>query len=273
MNFYTLLTEAVADLAEHGYDSEERVAGWVDRLRQAASEAMLPESLVEENLRDTLGAVYRRLIDEGGALKHNPGVSRFTLERVKPAARAELDRRIMASANLIKLNREQAIETTLRRFQGWATSIPVGGSADPKRQETKKEVRKALASLPFRERRVAIDQGHKLASAINHVVAVGSGAIAGIWHSHWREANYNYRPDHKERDGKIYLLKDSWAKRKGFVKPGKAGYLEDITQAGEEPFCRCYVQYISSMQDLPPDMLTVAGKEALARAVELAKAA
>ena len=36
----------------------------------------------------------------------------------------------MASAKLIKLNRDAAIERTLQRFSGWSTSIPVGGTAE-----------------------------------------------------------------------------------------------------------------------------------------------
>ena len=272
-NFYELLTEAVNDLAAHGYDSEERVAEWVSRLRRAAEESLISEAVAEERLRTSLGAIYRRLVDEEGVLKTMPGVSRFTLQKIKPQLRAELDRRLMASANLIKLNRDEAIETTLRRFQGWATSIPVGGTADPQRTKTKKDVRKALANMPFIERRVAIDQGHKLAAAINRSVAAGSGAIAAEWHSHWRQAGYHYREDHKERDGAVYLIRDSWAHQRGYVKPGPAGYLDDVTQPGEEVFCRCWATYLFALKRLPDEMLTNAGREAMARAAEMAKAA
>ncbi len=73
--------------------------------------------------------------------------------------------------------------------------------------------------MDFISRRVAIDQGHKLASNVKYLLAVQSGAIALRWHSNWRRPGYKYRQDHKERDEKIYLLRDSWALEQGLIKP------------------------------------------------------
>lgn len=263
--FYETVNEAIRDMSIHGYDSAERVAYWTERLRKAAASYAKTSEQMGQMLRDALEAVYRRLVDNGGVLKAAPGVARFTIERVRPALRAELDRRILASASLIKLNREEAMEKTLRRFQGWATSIPVGGSAEPEKKKAVEGVRKAMSGLPFVERRVLIDQGHKLTSAVNTTVAVGGGAVAAIWHSNYRQSGYDYRPDHKERDDHVYLVRGSWAQEKGLVKPGAVGYTDDITQPAEEPFCRCRFQYIFSLRNLPDDMLTVKGRNDLAR--------
>ena len=126
------------------------------------------------------------------------------------------------------------------------------------------EIKRGIAGLPFIERRVIIDQGHKLASSINAVVAEEGGAIAGIWHSHYRQPNYNYREDHKERDDLVYLMRSSWARDEGLVKAGPAGYADDITQPGEEINCRCFWEYIYNLRDLPSDMLTAKGESALA---------
>ena len=141
--------------------------------------------------------------------------------------------------------------------------MPAGGSRVTDRRETKYDVTKSLKQLPFEERRVIIDQGHKLTSSINDVIAKDGGAIAMRWHSHWREINYDYRKDHKARDEKVYLIRGSWAHEKGFVKPGPAGYLDEITQPAEEPFCRCYGSYIYSVRKLPEDMVTAKGREAM----------
>lgn len=237
-SFQEVLSAAITDLIENGFDSAERVERWTRLLREAAERSLIrPESL-EQQLRDGLAAVYRKMVDRDGILQFNPGVERFTLERIKPALRTELDRRIMASANLIKLNRAQAIDKTLQRFQGWATSIPAGGTDVAKRRETKENVRKSLAQLPFEERRVLIDQGHKLTSAINDIVATSGGAIAGEWRSHWRQPGYNYREDHKDRDRRYFLIRDSWAHAAGLVKPAKGvGFTDDVTKPGEEVFC------------------------------------
>jgi hypothetical protein len=262
-DYFTVLTAAIKDFAEHGYDNVERVRFWTERLRRAAEAGSTAPPIMERMLREQLISVYKALLEKGGVDKYHGSIDRFTLQRIAPQLRAELDRRIVASAQLIKLNREQAIESTLRRFQGWATSIPNGGSDAIRKAKQKAEVRKPLASLPFAERRVLIDQGHKLTAAINDIIAQDGGAIAAIWHSNWRQRNYDYRKDHKARDGKIYLIRNSWAQNKGLVKPGKAGYLDEITQPGEEVFCRCHLSYIYAVGELPSDMLTKKGADAL----------
>lgn len=262
-SFYEVLTAAVDDLAEHGFDSLERLERWTAELRLAAGAVTANPAELERMLREGLASVYKRLVDKGGIARMHPGVGRFTLEQVKPKLRAELDRRIMSSASLIRLNREQAIDKTIQRFQGWATSIPIGGSAEPEKVKTKKNVRKSLAQLPFEERRVLIDQGHKLTASLSNILATDGGAIAAKWRSHWRQAGYNYRKDHKERDEKVYALRESWAMNRGLMKKGPNPYYDDITQVAVEPFCRCYVVWIYALRDLPKDMLTVKGSSAL----------
>jgi hypothetical protein len=262
-SFYETITAAVADIVEHGYDSSDRVAFWMEQLREAARRDMISEARMAELLQGTLSGIYRRLVENGLILKRHPGVGRFTLERVKPQLRLELDRRVLASANLIKLNRAASIEKTLQRFSGWATSVPKGGTEAAQRQKVKDQIRKPLASLPFEERRVLTDQGHKFVAALSETLAVGGNAIAAIWHSHWRQPGYDFRPDHKERDGQVYLIRDSWAQQRGLVKPGPAGYVDQSTHPGEEVFCRCNHTYVYNLSSLPEDMLTAKGKAEL----------
>lgn len=266
-SYYDVVREAVADLAEHGYDDAQRVERWTERLRAAARSSMRPLPAMDKLLRDTLTAVYTRLVSRSPMIdRYHVGVDRFTIERLRPRLRAELDRRIMASASLIKLNRDEAVEQTLRRFQGWATSIPAGGSQAVDKAKATRDVRKSLRGLPFRERRVLIDQGHKLTSSISDIIAHDGGAIAGEWRSKWRQANYNYRKDHKERDGQFYTVRGNWALEKGLMRPGLAGYTDDVTSPGEEVFCGCWYRYVYNLSSLPEEMLTRKGREALAEA-------
>jgi hypothetical protein len=207
---------------------------------------------------------FKRAISYTAINKHHPGVSRLTLSHITPRLRPELTRRIVASAQLIELNQKEAIEKTLQRFSGWATSIPAGGSRSVEKGEVKTEIAKSFRQIDYAERRVLIDQGHKLMSSIDAVVAQQTDAIAGIWRSHWRQPGYDYRPDHKERDKQVYAIRGSWAMEKGLMNKG-AGYLDDMTQAAEEPFCRCYVVYVQNLRDLPAEMLTAKGRDELKR--------
>ena len=271
--FYETVAAAVKDLAEHGFDSIERVNRWVEAIRAAALRSLIPESQLDAALRATLEGVYRREITNGGILRMHPGIGRFTLQQVAPRLHSELERRTAASRDLIVLNRQAAMARTERRFRAWASSVPADGSDAVSKREETADVVKALRSLPFEERRVAIDQGHKMLSSLSATIANGGGALAAVWHSHWRQLNYDYRPDHKERDLKVYLIRDSWAHQQGLVKPGDIGLLDEITQAGEEVYCRCYVTYLYALRALPPEMLTEKGREALAEARKMMEAA
>lgn len=290
LSFYETVTAAVNDIAENGYDPQ-RVDQWLVLIAAAAERDMTPRDVMERTLKNSLTAIYARYVDKGAMLTQGrgatgrsfdnalfsqaqeksasgagginmakaAGVGRFTIENVKPALRAELDRRIMASAQLIRMNRAEAIQKTLHRFSGWSTSIPQGGSDAVDKNEVKKDITKSLKRLPFEERRVLIDQGHKFTAALSETLATDNGAIAVEWHSHWRQANYNYRKDHKERDRKVYTIRNNWAIQRGLMKVGDAGYYDEVTGFGEEVFCRCYGTWIYALRDLPADMLTNKG--------------
>lgn len=261
-SFYQVVTEAVRYFEEHGFESADVLQMWVDRIRRSAADTLTPERVLNAELNRTLTGIYKRLIDDGQILSAHKSIERFTIERLKPKLRAELDRRLMVSRSLIKLNREQAVEKAVQRMAGWASSIPAGGSRAIEVKETKDHIRKALTSLPFEERRCVIDQSHKFVASLNEIIAVDGGAIAMRWHIR-HSAGYHNRIDHKEREGNIYLLRTSWAKEKGYVKPGPSGYYDDITKVGEEVFCSCWAEFFYHLRQLPEDMLTVTGQKAL----------
>jgi len=258
-DFLAILAQAIRDLIQNGYVSQDRMAEWVLKIALAADKALPTQLSLEKQLTKALQAVYRRSVGPA-ALKHHPGVSRFTLSIIEPSLRPELDRRILAAAELIKINRKQAIEKTLQRFSGWATSIPAGGSKVVDIAEVKENIKKSLVQTNYEVRRLNIDQGHKLISAINNQIANQSGAIAMKWRSHWRQAGYDYREDHKERDGKVYAIRGSWAMQQGLINKGE-GYTDEMSTPGEEVFCRCFAVYYTSPSELPPEMVTEKGRK------------
>lgn len=261
--FFSDLTEAVNHFRQYGFTSQTELDDWIARIRRSALLQLKTPAETEAMLKRALVAKYEALVVKNGVLRNMPEVGRVRLDRVKPKLRAELDRRIMVSANLIKLNRQKAIDTTLQRFQGWATSIQPGGSRAVDKAETKDDIRKSLGAMDFIERRVVIDQTHKLAATINDIVAVDNGALAVEWHSPWRRPGYDFRKDHKERDLRVYAIRGNWALEQGKMKVGEAGYYDQITHVGEEVFCSCTARFIFALSKLPPDMLTKAGMYAL----------
>lgn len=265
-SFNDVLNAAVADMIECGFDSQKRLDAWLQRLEVAARESLVPLATLQAQMKTALTRKYLHLMNGSKLLRVHHGISPYTLAAVKPKLRGELDRRILASANLIRLNRQQAITDTLKRFEGWSTSIPIGGTKASSRKESAKAIKKGISGLSFIDRRVIIDQGHKLTSAISDIIAVDGGAIAMRWH-HIKEksAAYTPRPEHEERDGIIYMIRDNWALKKGLIKLAGHKYTDQVTKPGEEVFCRCTGEYIYNVRDLPIEMVTTFGREELER--------
>ncbi|HHN5431688.1 TPA: hypothetical protein ACQ7GO_003479 [Klebsiella pneumoniae] len=267
--FTRTVREAVKFFLRNGYTSRQELEQWQAIIRQAAESETDDDymSMVSDRLRKT----YDLQVSKAGALERHKGLSRFTLNYMEPKLRSELDRRILVSADLIKLNRTAAINKTVQRFSGWATSIPVqdyvgGGLSASSRSgivANAQHIQKSAEQVDYEARRVMIDQSHKLIANIDNIIATGNNAIAAEWHSHWRQPGYDYREDHKERDKLIYLIRGNWAQKNGYVKAGPAGYLDEITQPGEEVFCRCYVTYLYNLRSIPEDMLTQKGRKFL----------
>lgn len=252
-----IIAEAVKDLTENGF-TPARVQKWVALLRIS-----IPAYLRTGAFQKILKSRYDRATQLKTMRKIAPSVPTYRLEQIRPDLRKELEYRIAASADLIKLNKEAAVQKTLQRFSGWASSVPIDGTRVADKNEIKAHINKPLKQLDYEERRLANDQGLKLVSNINEIIAKQTRAIAAQWYSNWPQANYDYRIDHKERDGKIYAIRGNWAIEKGLMKVGENGYTDQITKPAEEINCRCRYTYITSLRDLPSDMLTTKGREAL----------
>lgn len=270
--FYRLVSEAVADIETHGFDSEERLNRWVERLEAAAVVAAVPVREMTARLQEQLDRAFRGALAPRRVLRVHPGVGTWTLERIRPELRRELDRRIAASASLIRLDREASIQRTLQRFSGWATSVPAGGTRAVSRSEEAEAVRRGIAGLPFIERRVVIDQGHKLVAAIDDIIAKDGGAIAVMWRHVRPQPGYEPRPEHVARDGKVYAMRGSWALASGLMKRGPHPYFDEIEQPGMPVFCRCWGQRIYTPRALPADMLTEKGRRWLLEGEERKRA-
>ena len=263
--FWRVLYEAIQDVLKNGFDSAERLRFWRGRLRTAISHEIPSEHVQQERLQKVLRYQYRKSMRQAQRTAAARGTSTMDVQRLAPNLQSELEKRIQISTGLIKLNRGRMVERTLQRFEGWMSSIPEGGTRRIVARKTAVHIAKPLRQQSYEERRLHIDQGHKLVASIDRVIAQNSGAVAMVWHSHWRAPGYDYRPDHKERDEKIYLLRDSWAIEKGLIAKGSAEYTDEITAPGEEVYCRCKGVYLYALRELPASMLTEKGKQALAR--------
>lgn len=270
-NFYAVVNEAIREFAAHGFDSQARLEQWLARIETSMSATLMPAHELQKRLAQHLTQIFERTVRRPSALmKRHPGVPMFKLQQLAPRLRAELNRRILASVSLITLDQKASRQRALQRLAGWATSIPAGGSKAVDKAQEGELIRRSISGLPHRERVVIIDQGHKLVAAIHDIIAVDGGAIAYIWrHIKQGPPAYDSRPEHVERDGRIFLLRGSWAMKRGFVKLDGHQYYDEVTAVAEEPFCSCWVEPVYGLSELPASMLTLAGKAELARVRKL----
>ena len=115
--------------------------------------------------------------------------------------------------------------------------------------------------VKFEARRVAVDQGMKLASACAHVASIQAGAIAAIWMDRGvHDPSYDARPEHLKRSGTMFLVRDSWAQNDGLIRKGGLQYTDEIEQPAELVYCSCAYQYVTALRDLPDTLLTAKGR-------------
>ena len=215
---------------------------------------------LEPDLRREYKKAYYQYVNGGYKVFH-PGIRAYRIEDMKPLYRKAVQNSVDNSVALIKTQNQDFIRTMQDRFRNWAT-IPSpemrGLSSNPEKVVSylrnsvlqAPEIRKEMTA---HQHFIVEDQTRKLISNMNDITAKEAGAVAFVWHNR-RDAKVTGRPggknkpsakhgDHWEREGKLYLIKDSWAIRKGLLKKTKnVGYDIDIADGlpGIPIACRCY---------------------------------
>ncbi len=236
--FRDLVRQAVQEAVANGPPSEAQLDALMAQIRLAAERTFVSDAEVFAELQRHFKGIYKRLVDRGKIFETMRGVERFTLQQVAPECRAELGRVILSSADLIRLNKRAQVEKTVQRYRGWLSSVPVGGSPSADVREVSEHIVAPTRKAKFEMRRVAIDQGHKFAANLSHIVATHGGAIAGIWHDRGQhDHNYDARKEHLARSGKVFLVRNSWAIQNGLIRKGAGPYMDSVERPAEMPFC------------------------------------
>ena len=208
---------------------------------------------MQTELRQTFSAFCA-----GGYKRELPTIKPYRIDRIKPILRAELDRRIASSASLIKINRQNMIAESIQRFAGWSTG-DIASQVTPPREVVTSDKK----ASDFTVRRVRIDQRQKLRANIADITAKETGAIAFYWRGKMDDRE---RPLHKKRNGKLYLLTDTWATKQGLVKASNDAPWAEFSESKDDGppgvpiYCRCHAEYVFDLDELPPSALTEKGR-------------
>lgn len=209
------------------------------------------------------------------AQSHHKGITKTSLNDLKPKFRKEIEDRVKISFNLMKNQEEELKQKIASRFINWVTidSKDVRGNTTSKQSllnflDFAKENGIAEDHAKF----ILKDQTRKMIASLDDLVAKENNAIGGIWHNRgdrrvvgnpsgiYPHAESKAHGDHWEREGKFYIFKDSWAYQKGYIKGELYENLED-GGVGVAIGCRCRLEFIYDLRDVPYENLTKRGRE------------
>lgn len=229
----------------------------------------------EKKINDSLKAGYYDFLEKG--IKNHKGITKATLSDYKKDFRKELENRIANSFALIKNKDNEIIAGLSSRFLNWVTI----DSKDVRGRKT--DENSLLNFLDFGKENdiseehlkfIIKDQNNKMTASFDAILAEKNDAIACIWHNRkdkrvvgnpdglYPHAESKAHGNHWEREGKVYILQNGWAYKKGYIKGKLYESLED-GGVGVAIGCRCYLEYIYNLEDLPEENLTKKGKEVL----------
>ncbi len=254
--FYTTLIAAIEDIEEHGYD-HERIEYWLVLLIMMAEQTFKDRS--KRSARDFLTDQARKYSSERNIAITHKGLPIRYFSEFTNHAQNELNARIAMTDMLIAAVRDEALDKMTRGFIGWASSVShLTPSAT---DHVKLRKRLNISDLSVMERRILFDQCDKMKATLGAIIAERYGALAAVWHSRWREPEYNYREDHKSIDEVIMFMPDTHEMRLGLFVPGLP-LVTDQSLPGMEPNCKCYFTYLYGLHSIPDIYLTEKGKVA-----------
>jgi len=135
-------------------------------------------------------------------------------------------------------------------------SVPAGGSKDKAIKSRIAELKRELRFLSKWNRLFFTYKAISLTAELDYLFTLASEEpLAAIWHYCYLDEDVEYPSyNHQQRDGRVYAVRGSWAIRKGLMKAGDAGFLDDVSRPAQEIGCMCSLQWVTSTASLPPQM-------------------
>ena len=241
---------------------------------------------LEPDLRREYKKIYYRFIN-GGYNQYHTGVKGYRIADMKPYYRKEVENSVNNSIALIKTQNADFLIKMQDRFRNWAT-IPSndlrGKSDNPEKitEHLRKNVLKtpeAVQEMTDWQKLIVRDQAKKLIGSMNRITAENSGAFAFIWHTR-KDIKVTGNPsglypkgndkhgNHYEREGKLYLLKESFAvKAKLVAKTKEVDYDTELSDGMPSVgiSCRCYAEYIYDLEGIPKQFQGIITEKGRAR--------
>lgn len=282
-----LLKKRVDELLKKNYNQTlsakevDQLLSEFENLNRKELEKYLKE--LEPSIRRMMKNQYTQLIKSGN-LKIT--LRPYSWDDMTPKIKKQLKNATENTLSYIKGQDEQFIQKIKQEFRNWGT-LPSKETRGINEKQAKKKFNENVLEgkteeLTAYQEFIMLDQTRKFAATINRLEAEEGGAFAFEWDIRgdkrvvgnptgiYPKGNAKHG-NHWERDGKLYLLRDSWAVKKGYVKAGNGVIFADEIPDGMPSVavgCRCLAHYVFTLHSIPEEYKFILTKEGKQKAEE-----
>jgi len=162
---------------------------------------------------------------------------------------------------------DEQLSQFMALLEQFIKQVPIGGTKDKAIKSQVSEIKKELRQLAKWDKLFNIYKATSFPAEIEYLFALEGKPIAAIWRYSRTDEQGEYRKtySHKERDGRVYVVRDNWAISKGLMTAEPYGYIDEVSHPNQEIGCMCSLHWLYAIRDLPTNMVTEKGVSELKR--------
>ena len=236
---------------------------------------------VNKEVRGELKKKYNQFVKHG-VFQVSPNIQKYKIEDLKPDYKKELARRTQVCLSYITTQDRQTVEEIKNRVLNFATTPHIAKDLNEFESDFWNNVLPEKTNKNYKsdkwQKMIIRDQQHKLVSNMTYITAMKNNAIGFIWKNRkdvrvvgnpagmYPNGNEMHN-NHWQREGKLYLFRESKAIKQGLIKKTKdVQYADEIEDGlpGIPINCRCTMRLIYRLYEIPAEyknIITEKGKE------------
>ncbi|PCG20556.1 hypothetical protein [Brachyspira sp. G79] len=235
---------------------------------------------VNKEVRSKLKNEYNKFIKKG-VFRTAPSLQKYKIEDLKPDFKKELESRINVSLSYITTQDKNTIEEIKNRLMNFVSIPHPNKNLKELEYDFWNDVLPEKAKKNYKTNKwqnmIIRDQQHKLVSNMTYITATKNNAIGFIWKNR-KDIRVVGNPsglypkgdkmhnNHWQREGKLYLFRNSEALKKGLIKKTKDVHYADEIEDGLPGIpinCRCTMRLIYRLYEIPAEYKNIITKKGL----------
>ena len=158
---------------------------------------------------------------------------------------------------------DEEVDSFRQEVEQFLQLIPPGGTRD---KEIKARVTAIKKTAKFLCKWNVLFYTHKamsFPSEIEFILTRQHDPIAAAWHYSSLDEQCDFRREHDHRalKGTVFLVRDSWAMKKGYINQNGAPFIEDVIRPHQDIGCMCTLSWLYHLRDLPTRLLSDYGRD------------